>query len=229
MAAVIGDVRVGARSSPLSQAQVQEVLEALQKHCEEVTFNTVWCQTKGDQDQKTSLKTLDKTDFFTKEIDRALLSGKVDFAVHSAKDVPEVLPEGLHIAALTESIDPYDVLVSRNGLKLDRLPLGARIGTSSIRRKEALKKFRPDFELVDIRGNIQERLKILETIELHAIVIAAAGLIRLGLEERITASLPPDILKPHPLQGRLAVIARAEDSDLIEILSKIDSRKAVAI
>ena len=221
--------RIGTRTSPLALKQVEEVLEALKKSYPEISLTVIGMETYGDKDRATPISEVEGSDFFTKEIDRALLSGEIDFAVHSAKDVPEVLAEGLRVAAFTESIDPYDVLVSKDGLKLNELPFGARIGTSSARRKEALKKFRPDFELVDIRGNIQERLKILETTNLDAIVIAAAGLIRLGLEERITEILSPRILNPHPLQGRLAVITRAEDSDLIEILSKIDSRETVAI
>ncbi|NQU94701.1 MAG: hydroxymethylbilane synthase [Candidatus Omnitrophica bacterium] len=221
--------KIGTRTSPLALKQVEEILNALNDAGTSLKAEIVGIDTCGDKDKFTPISYIEGEDFFTKEIDQALLLGEIDFAVHSAKDVPFVLAEGFHIAALTESIDPYDVLVSRDGLKLDSLPFGARIGTSSIRRKEALKKFRPDFELVDIRGNIQERLKILETTSLNAIVIAAAGLIRLGLEERITEILPPHILEPHPLQGRLAVIARAEDSDLIEILSKIDSRETAVI
>lgn len=175
--------------------------------------------TYGDIDKKTPIREIEGSDFFTREIDAALLEGRIDLAVHSAKDLADKLPPGLFLATVTESIDPYDVLVSRDGLTLGSLPRGARIGTSSLRRKEALEKFRPDFELVDIRGNVEERLELLAANVktgpgLDAIVIAAAGLLRLGMEHRITERIPFEILKPHPLQGRLAVVTRANDKDL---------------
>ena len=148
------------------------------------------------------------------------------------------------IAAITDSIDPYDALVSKSGLTLDKLPEGARIGTSSLRRKTQLKAYRKDFEIVDIRGNIEERLMLLderrlssearrakeettndERRNIDAIVIAACGLIRLGLSHRITQRIPFDILKPHPLQGSLAIVAKEDNIELLGLLSIIDSRK----
>ena len=118
------------------------------------------------------------------------------------------------------TVDPHDVLVSKRDLKLDKLPYEAKIGTSSLRRKEQLKKFRGDLRIVDIRGNIEERLRLLDETDLDAIVIAAAGLLRLELEHRITQRIPFEILTPHPLQGRLAVVTRKSDETIIRLYRK---------
>jgi hydroxymethylbilane synthase len=122
---------------------------------------------------------------------------------------------------MTRSIDPYDALVSKSGLKLEELPYGSRLGTSSRQRKAGLKKYRNDFDIVDIRGNIGERIEKLYNSRLDGIVIAACGLIRLGLENKITQRIPFEIFKPHPRQGRLAVVARREDSALCNLLSVV--------
>lgn len=219
--------RIGTRTSPLALKQVEEIVGALKEFYPAIKIEEVGIDTYGDRDKATPISQIEGSDFFTREIDEALLVGKVDFAVHSAKDLPDNLKENLVIAAITDSIDPYDVLVSKSGLKLHELPYGARIGTSSLRRKEALKRFRSDFQIVDIRGNIEERLEKLDNSDLEAIVIAAASLIRLGLGDRITQRIPFEILKPHSLQGALAVVIRTEDSQLLNLLSVIDSREAI--
>lgn len=219
--------KVGTRTSTLALKQVEEVLGKIHPS---IKAAIVDIESFGDKDKTTPISEIEGSDFFTREIDEALLNGDIDFAVHSAKDLPDTIPHGLCVAAITESIDPYDVLVSKDGLKLRDLPFGAKIGTSSLRRKNQLKKFRKDFQIVDIRGNIEDRLRLLDASDprsIDAIVIAAAGLLRLGLEHRITQKIPFSILKPHPLQGRLAIVTRAEDADLIKVLSKLDSRKAV--
>lgn len=176
--------------------------------------------TDGDRDKTTSISGIEGSDFFTRDIDEAILKGDVDFAIHSAKDLPDKLPEGLTVVTITESIDPQDVLVSKHGLKLDELPYKAKIGTSSLRRKQGLKKYRSDLQIVDIRGNIEERLEKLDQDDLDAIVIAAAGLLRLGLEHRITERIPFEIITPHLLQGRLAIAARKNDEDIIRLCRK---------
>ena len=136
--------------------------------------------------------------------------------------------EGLRIAAITRSIDPYDALISKTGASLDKLPWGAVIGTSSLRRKEQLKRYRSDFHIKDIRGNIEERLALLDKTEnLDAIVIAACGLIRLELEHRITQKIPFDILKPHFLQGSLAIVVKRDQKELLNLLSILDARKKI--
>lgn len=219
--------RVGTRTSPLALKQAEEVLRDLRRFYPTIKIDIVTIETYGDKDKNTPISEVEGSDFFTREIDEALLIGEIDFAVHSAKDLPDNLASGLFTAAITKSIDPYDVLVSKDNLKLDELPYGARIGTSSLRRKTQLKSYRDDFKMVDIRGNIEERLKKLDETDLDAIVIAAAGLIRPGLENRITQRIPFDILKPHPLQGRLAIVARKDNEDIIrlcrECLSQSDS------
>lgn len=213
--------RVGTRPSPLALKQVDEVLGLLKEFYQDFSAKVITIDTYGDKDKATPISDIEGTDFFTREIDNALLKGDIDFVVHSAKDMPDRIPEGLFIAALTRPLNPHDCLVSKNNLKLKELPREARIGVSSLRRKIQLKNFRSDLKTVDIRGNILERLRKLEETGLDAIVVAACALIRLGLEERITENIPLEILKPHPLQGSLAVVARKDDADLIRILSKI--------
>ncbi len=221
--------KIGTRTSPLALKQVEEVLGALKIFYPAIKTEIVGVDTRGDRDRTTPISETEGSDFFTNEIDEALLIGKIDIAIHSAKDLPGHLRKGLVIAAITSSIDPYDVLVSKSGLELGRLPYGAKIGTSSIRRKAQLMKFRNDFRIVDIRGNIEERLRKLDNSDLEAIVIAAAGLLRLGLKHRTTERIPFEILRPHPLQGALAVIVRVEDSELINLISAMDSREAISL
>ncbi|MEK6727502.1 MAG: hydroxymethylbilane synthase [Candidatus Omnitrophota bacterium] len=221
--------RVGTRSSPLALKQVEEVLGLLREFDADLRLEVVTIDTFGDKDKVTPISDIEGTDFFTREIDDALLRGKIDFAVHSAKDLPDEIREGLIIAAITKPLEPYDCLVSKNNLKLKELPAGARIGASSARRKAQLKNFRPDLKVTDIRGNIQERLKKLKESDFDAIVVAICALMRLGLENMITERIPLEILKPHPLQGSLAVVARSSDLQLIKFLSKIDSRETVKI
>src|SRR5262249_575208 len=146
-------VKVGARGSPLSQAQVWEVLHELKKHHPEVEFSPVWITTTGDLDLKTSLRTLDKTNFFTKEVDERQLAGHFQISIHSAKDLPDPLAAGLSIVALTKGVSPIDVLVVRDPNLLNV------IATSSVRREEEIKKILPNAKIVDIRGNIDARLK----------------------------------------------------------------------
>ncbi len=181
--------------------------------------------TKGDKDKTTPISQIEGSDFFTDTIEKALLKNEIDVAVHSAKDLPDVIHKDLYIAAITKSIDPYDVLVVGKDLNyksLDELPYNAKIGTCSQRRKQQLKQYRADFEIIEIRGNIDERIKYLDESQLHAIVIAAAGLVRLGLEERITQRIPFEIITPHPLQGCLAIEVRKNDITLIEIFKNFN-------
>ncbi|PIU41679.1 MAG: hydroxymethylbilane synthase [Candidatus Omnitrophica bacterium CG07_land_8_20_14_0_80_42_15] len=217
--------RIGTRTSPLALKQVEEILLALRRFYPDFKTEIIGIDTYGDKDKVTPISQIEGTDFFTREIDEALLKDKVDFAVHSAKDLPDTVKEGLVVAAQTKSIDPYDALVSRNGLKLAELPQGARIGTSSIRRKTQLSKYRDDFDIVGIRGNIEERLEKLDAGDLDAIVIAASGLVRLGLEKRITERIPLEIIKPHPLQGALAIVTRSGSAEVIKLVSVLDVRK----
>jgi hydroxymethylbilane synthase len=217
--------RVGTRTSPLALKQIEEILLALRRFYPDFKAKIIGIDTYGDKDKITPISQIEGTDFFTREIDDALLKREIDIAVHSAKDLPDTLREGLIIAAQTKSIDPYDALASKNSLKLAELPRGAKIGTSSIRRKTQLIRYRDDFEIVDIRGNIEERLEKVDNGNLDGIVMAACGLMRLGLEERITERIPFEIIKPHPLQGSLAIVTRSNSAELIKLLSVLDIRE----
>jgi len=164
--------------------------------------------TTGDKDRATPLSEVEGSDFFTREIDEALLSGDVDVAVHSAKDLPKALPVGLEVLVQTHALSPFDALVSRADLKLAQLPAGSRIGTSSSRRKAEISSLRPDLVLVDIRGNIGERIGLVDSGFIDALVVAHAALIRLGLEHRASEVFPLDVFATHPKQGSLAIVGR---------------------
>jgi len=219
--------RIGTRTSLLALRQVEELAGMLKRSYPGIKLDIVSIDTAGDKDKETPISDIEGSDFFTREIDEALLRGEIDVALHSAKDLPDELRPGLEVICTTESIDPFDCLVSKYGLKLDELPREARIGTSSLRRKTQLKEYRDDFQIVDIRGNIGERLRLVDNNEsrIDAIVIAAAGLIRLGLEDRMTQRIPFEILRPHPLQGSLAVVGRGNDVESIRFFKKIESQQ----
>jgi hydroxymethylbilane synthase len=213
-------LRVGTRPSELALKQVKEIARAVPA----VEFEIVPIETKGDIDKTTPLSSVEASDFFTQQIEEALLDGSIDAAVHSAKDLEENVPAELVIAALTRSVSPYECLVSRNGRTLKELPEDAVVGTSSINRKEAILKFRNDLVVKDIRGDIKERLRQLDEGHYDAIVVAHAALIRLGYEDRITEIILPSMIEPHPLQGRLAVQVRRDRPAIAEIFRSIDAR-----
>ncbi|MDI6606358.1 MAG: hydroxymethylbilane synthase [Candidatus Omnitrophota bacterium] len=218
--------KAGTRTSPLALKQVEEVAGYLRDAGVKLDIEVIGIVTAGDRDKVTPISDMEGTDFFTREIERALLNKDIDFAVHSAKDLPDIIPEGLYIAAITERIDAYDALVSKNNLTIEKLPQGAKIAASSRRRKEQLVIYRNDFKVVDIRGNIEERLRYFDAADLDAIIIAACALKRLGLENRISQRIPFEILKPHFLQGCLAIETRQDNTELIKALSKIDNGRA---
>lgn len=211
-------IKVGARSSALSQAQTIEVLDALRKHHPEVDFEIEAIETTGDRDQQTSLRSLDKTDFFTKEIDKLLLDGQCRIAIHSAKDLPDPLPPGIAIAAITSGVDPRDALVLRPN---ETLKTGMRIATSSERREAAASELCSGLHFTDIRGNIQQRLEKLQQGDVDGVVIAEAALIRLGLTELNRHYLPG---KTAELQGRLAILCRSDDHEMAELFQCLDTR-----
>lgn len=214
-------VVVGARSSPLSKAQCDEILQEIRQFHPHIAFETIWLETTGDKDLKTSLRTLEKTDFFTKEIDALQLSGGCRISIHSAKDLPEPLANGLVLAALTRGVDPSDSIVLREGETVESLPLKAKIGTSSVRRETNIRDLRPDLVCVDVRGNIQARLALLDQGVVDGIVIAEAALIRLKLTSRNRIPLPGE---RAALQGQLAIIAREDDREVLELFRCIDVR-----
>lgn len=212
---------VGARSSALSLAQCQEVLQDLRRDHPEIEFEIASTETTGDKDLNTSLRVLDKSNFFTKEIDQMLFNKECRIAIHSAKDLPEPLPQGLKIIALTKGLDPSDSLVLRKGDTLQSLKPGALIGTSSERREDAVGKLRSDLAFCDIRGTIEKRLQKVEAHEVDGVVVAEAALIRLGLTHLNRIKLP-GTTTPH--QGKLAILARENDEEMEALFSCIDTR-----
>jgi hydroxymethylbilane synthase len=215
-------ISVACRSSPLSKAQVKEVEEEIFLFFPWIRFACTPLLARGDLDLTSSLRDLDKTDFFTREIDALVLEGGCRISIHSAKDLPEPLPEGLKMVALTKGVDPSDVLLLREGDRLEKLKEGALIGSSSKRRDEALRKMRGDLRAIEVRGPIDQRIESLKRGEIDGLVVAKAALIRLGLTHLNFFPLPGETA---PLQGKLAVLARAEDQEMEEIFSRIDIRK----
>lgn len=184
-------------------------------------FSPIFRESSGDKDLRTSLRSLGQTDFFTKEIDEMVLQGVCRIAVHSAKDLPNSLPNGLEIIALTRGIDPSDSLVLREFDELETLPKKARIATSSFRREEMAKKLRPDFTFTDLRGTIGMRLKLLEEKKADGVIVAEAALIRLKLTYLNRIRLPGETA---PFQGQLAIIGKKGDEEMQSLFRPLDSR-----
>jgi hydroxymethylbilane synthase len=201
-------IKIGVRPSLLALKQAQEAIGLLEKIYPGATFEILKIDTPGDRDKATPLTFVDGSDFFTRDIDEALLAGRVDAAVHSSKDLPEVLPKGLEVLFETESISRFDALVSKGHNKFTELTSGSRIGASSLRRKKEVKGLRPDLEIVDARGTIVERLSLVDSGKIDALIVAHAALIRLKLEHRISEIFPLNIFKTHPKQGCLSIVAR---------------------
>lgn len=217
-----GDViRVGTRASALARLQTNLVLERLRPLYPNLDFQVVTVTTHGDANIAAPLAGMG-LGVFVKEIEQQLLDGRLDLAVHSLKDMPTLLPDGLALAALLPREDPRDVLVNRFGCSLEQLPHGVRIGTSSPRRQSQLLSRRPDVAVVPIRGNVETRLRKAEGEECDGAILAAAGLIRLGLADRITEYLSPQSFVPPPGQGILAVETRADDHRMAGILRAVD-------
>lgn len=211
----VKEITVAARSSPLSRAQVKEVLELLQVRHANISFISIWLNSTGDLDKTTSLKGLEKSNFFTQEIDDALLRGECRIGIHSAKDLPDPLPEGLEVIAYTEGLDSSDVIVLKDGESLMSLPSYAKIGTSSLRREKNLKEMRFDLECVDIRGTIEERLSLLDQGKVDGVIVAKAALLRLKLvcnEVKLAGEVTP-------MQGRLAIVAKVGDREMKDLFS----------
>ncbi|MCI0791227.1 MAG: hydroxymethylbilane synthase [Chloroflexi bacterium] len=211
-------VVVGSRSSPLALAQTEEVVSRLRVVHPNAKFEIVPLSTIGDRNKTDPLLSMERG-MFVKDIEAALLSGEIDFAVHSAKDLPADLPAGLTIAAFTERQDARDVIVDRWGLPFDDLPAGARLGTSSPRRVAQLKARRPDLEFIPIRGNVGTRMEKSGTDEYDGVVLAAAGILRLGRASEISDYLPPEVCLPDVGQGALAAETRADDDAVIGMLA----------
>lgn len=214
---------IGSRGSILALAQSEMIKEKLKKNFPELEFEIKKIVTSGDKDlvsnwnnSNASLKS-----FFTKEIEIELLEGSIDLAVHSMKDMPILSPKGLICGAIPEREDQRDVLISKSGKTLMELPTGAIVGTSSLRRTMNLKNLRPDLVVKQLRGNIHTRLNKLQTEDYDAILLAAAGLKRVGLENEITEYLDPKTFLPAPAQGVLHIQCRENDEEIKNILKSI--------
>ncbi|MDE1761824.1 MAG: hydroxymethylbilane synthase [Candidatus Micrarchaeota archaeon] len=219
------EVVVGTRGSKLSVIQTEQAVEKIRRHFPEVKFRIQTIKTEGDKKPDTPLGDFAGDGIFTKEIEKALLSERIDIAVHSLKDLPTKIHPKLTIGAILEREDARDVLISHGNLKLDELPKGATVGTESPRRIAQLLAYRKDIRIAPLRGNVDTRIGKLDNGEYDAIVIAAAGVIRLGLAERITQYLPVELLIPAPGQGALAIETRAGESELNLMLSEADHHK----
>lgn len=215
-------IAMGTRGSKLALKQANWVASNLKQLYPQLKIETKIIKTKGDKILNSPLSKIGTKGLFVKELEDALLNREIDLAVHSMKDVPTDLPKGLIIGAITERIDVRDALISKGNHKLNELASGSLIGTSSLRRKAQLLAFRSDLEIVDLRGNLNTRLKKLEQNELNAIVIAVAGLIRLGLKDKITQILPIDISLPAAGQGALGIEIRKDDDEIKELISNLD-------
>lgn len=233
MAASSTRLTIGTRGSVLARWQAEWVKTRLRAAHPGLDVTLAIIKTSGDKILDVPLSTVGGKGLFVKEIEEALLSGTVDLAVHSMKDVPTVLPDPLHLAAIPPREDPYDALISRSGLPLAKLPAGATIGTSSLRRQAQLLAYRHDFTIASLRGNLDTRLrKVTDGADgaIDAIVLATAGLRRLGWETRITEILAPTVCLPAIGQGALGIECQRGDervNRLVAVLDHPDTRACV--
>lgn len=210
---------VGSRGSNLALTQTNWVISELKKHHPNIEFEVEIIKTKGDLIQNVSLDKIGDKGLFVKEIEQQLIDKKIDIAVHSMKDMPSSLPEGLKFAGIPKREDIRDVLILKEGYSsLEDLPNGAKIGSGSKRRKYQLLKHRPDLDIVPIRGNIETRMRKIEDENLCGVILAAAGLIRAGLKDKISCYLDVDKIIPAPAQGALGIEIRQEDPEVEKIL-----------
>lgn len=217
---------VGSRRSKLAMTQTNWVIDQLKKIGAPFTFELKEIVTKGDEILNVTLSKVGGKGLFVKEIEQAMLKKEIDIAVHSMKDMPAVLPDGLVIGTIPEREDPRDVLISKENRSLRDLPAGAIVGTSSLRRKAQILNIRPDLEIKWIRGNIDTRLKKLETEEYDAIILAAAGLSRMGWKAEVVSEyLEPSDCIPAVGQGALAIECRKDDEEILQWLAKLNCPK----
>ena len=218
--------KIGTRGSKLALWQANHVSWLLSDKNPNIKTELTIIKTTGDAVLNSPLSELGGKGVFVKEIEDALLSEKIDIAVHSMKDVPTIQPEGLTIAAVIERHDPSDALVSKDGLKLSELPHGSRVGTGSLRRASQLLNCYPGLEIVPIRGNVDTRVRKLKDGEDYdAIILAVAGLERMGLKEEITEVIPSKLMLPAPGQGIIALECREQDSDTVSLLKTINDKE----
>ena len=213
---------IGTRGSRLALSQAEEIQGRLKTLFPKIDFQIREIETRGDRTKKLLERHSETIGFFTKEIEEALLSGEIDVAVHSLKDLPTKGPDNLEIAAITRRENPQDALVTTDGRSLSQLADGSRIGTGSARRKSQLLKFNPTFEVIGVRGNLDTRFRKLEEKRFNALVLAMAGLSRFGAEVKKVWPIPYETMLPAPGQGALAVQIRKKDQELGKIVSRLD-------
>jgi len=218
-------IKIGTRGSKLALWQANWVKSALNAGNTSIAVELVPIKTRGDKIIDVPLAKVGGKGLFVKEIEDALLNGRIDLAVHSMKDMPSEIPDGLCVGAIPEREIPQDVLISKKGLLLHDLMPGARIGTSSLRRSAQLLHVRPDLVILPLRGNIDTRLKKLETENLDAIILAAAGVKRLGLENRITEYMDENVMLPAVGQGALCIEIRQNDPEIDPIIVALNHQE----
>lgn len=218
-------LRIATRKSPLALWQAYYVRDQLKSHHPELEIELVTMTTQGDKILDTPLAKVGGKGLFVKELETGMLEGRADIAVHSMKDVPVEFPEGLHLAVICEREDPRDAFVSNHYKNLDELPQGARLGTSSLRRQAQIAALRPDLNIIDLRGNVNTRLKKLDDGEYDAIILAAAGLKRLEFDDRISQFIGTDISLPAIGQGAVGIECRSDDSRVNELLAPLNDYK----
>ncbi|MCO8088111.1 hydroxymethylbilane synthase [Acinetobacter indicus] len=211
-------LKIATRQSPLALWQAEHIRARLEALHAGLNVELVTFVTQGDKILDTPLAKIGGKGLFVKELEAALLDGRADLAVHSMKDVPMTLPEGLSLAVICEREDPLDAFVSNTYASFQDLPQGAKVGTSSLRRKCQILKARPDLEIIDLRGNVGTRLSKLDAGQYDAIILASAGLKRLGLSERISHTLAPEVSLPAVGQGALGLECRTNDQAVLELI-----------
>jgi len=222
------NIKIGTRGSKLALVQANTVVESLKKTAPEVNAEICVIKTSGDIMQDVSLLKIGGQGAFVKEIEDVLLSGDIDLAVHSMKDVPGEIPDGLIFAAILPREDVRDILVSRGNVKIELMPMGAKIGTGSLRRGAQLQAMMPDVTIVPLRGNVDTRLKKIETEDLNGVILAAAGMKRLGYGPKIAQYLPVELMLPAVGLGAIGLQIREADSTLAGILAKINHAPTAA-
>lgn len=215
-------LRIATRKSPLALWQAEHVAAFLRRLHPGLQVELLGMTTAGDRFLDTPLASVGGKGLFIKELEQSLLENRADLAVHSMKDVTVDLPAGLAISAILKREDPRDVLIAADGLTLATLPIGARIGTSSLRRQSQLRALRPDLRIQDLRGNLGTRLKRLDAGDYDAILLAAAGVLRLGLAERISEYLPVETLLPAIAQGAIGIETRADDPVVRDLIAPLE-------
>lgn len=219
-------LRIGTRASALALWQANRVSDLIRAQPGAPAVELVHIKTEGDMRTDVPLWAVDGRAFFTKEIDRALLANEIDIAVHSLKDLSTVLEKGVDLVAVVERQDPRDALLSRTGAAFRELPPGSRVGTSSLRRRAFLAHLRPDIQAMELRGNVPTRVEKMQKGEYDAIILASAGLVRLGLDTHISARLPLAEFTPAVSQGAIGCCSRSDDAEAAKWMKALDNATA---